>query len=87
MKKTIIIAAALAAMTACNKNVIEVVPADAFGYIDLGIMTDTEMAAKIQYRYDNFWTVATKYPSSECGRRVRGRCDYWIDYHSESRLN
>lgn len=43
MKKTIIFAAALAAMTACNKNVIEVVPADAFGYIDLGIMTDTEM--------------------------------------------
>lgn len=51
------------------------------------IMTDTEMAAKIQYRYDNFRTVATKYPSSEYGRRVRGRCDYWIDYHSESRLN
>ena len=43
MKKTIIFAAALIAMTACNKNLIEVAPAEEFGYIDLGVMTDTEM--------------------------------------------
>ena len=43
MKKTILFAAALVAMTACNKNVIEVAPSDGFGYINLGITADTEM--------------------------------------------
>ena len=44
MKKTIIFAAALAAMTACNKSLIENVnPADSYGFIDLGITADTEM--------------------------------------------
>lgn len=43
MKKTIIIAAAIAAMTACNKSLIEVTPAEEFGTISLGVTTDTEM--------------------------------------------
>ncbi len=45
MKKTIIIAAALVAMTACNKNIInEQVAAEAgYGYIALGVTADTEM--------------------------------------------
>jgi hypothetical protein len=43
MKKTIIIAAALAAMTACNKNLIEMAPAEEFGFISLGVTADTEM--------------------------------------------
>lgn len=43
MKKTIIIAAALVAMTACNKSLIEVSPAEEFGTISLGVTTDTEM--------------------------------------------
>ena len=44
MKKTIIIAAALVAMTACNKSLIEVTPVEAgYGYINLGVNTDTEM--------------------------------------------
>ena len=44
MKKTILIAAALVAMTACNKSLIEVSPVeDGFGYINLGVTTDTEM--------------------------------------------
>lgn len=43
MKKTIIIAAALVAMTACNKSIIEVSPAEEFGTINLGITADTEM--------------------------------------------
>ena len=44
MKKTIILAAALVAMTACNKSLIEnVTPADNYGFIDLGITADTEM--------------------------------------------
>ena len=43
MKKTIILAAALVAMTACNKSLIEVTPAEEFGTITLGVTTDTEM--------------------------------------------
>lgn len=43
MKKTILIAAALVAMTACNKSLIEVTPAEDFGTITLGVTTDTEM--------------------------------------------
>lgn len=44
MKKIIIFAAALAAMTACNKSVLETAtPSEGFGYINLGISTDTEM--------------------------------------------
>lgn len=44
MKKTVIFAAALVAMTACNKSLIENVnPADSYGFIDLGITADTEM--------------------------------------------
>lgn len=43
MKKTIFIAAALVAMTACNKSIIEVSPAEEFGTINLGITADTEM--------------------------------------------
>ena len=44
MKKTIILAAALVAMTACNKSIIETSnPADGYGFIELGITADTEM--------------------------------------------
>jgi len=43
MKKTIIIAAALVAMTACNKNLIEVSPVAEYGTISLGVSTDTEV--------------------------------------------
>lgn len=45
MKKTIILAVALVAMTACNKTIIETSkPADdGYGFINLGVTTDTEM--------------------------------------------
>ena len=44
MKKTIIAAAALVAMTACNKTLIETPMIDSnYGYINLGINADTEM--------------------------------------------
>lgn len=43
MKKTIILAAALVAMTACNKSIIEVTPAEELGTITLGVTADTEM--------------------------------------------
>lgn len=45
MKKTIIIAAALVAMTACNKNIIngQLAAEAGYGYISLGVTTDTEM--------------------------------------------
>lgn len=42
MKKTIIFAAALVAMTACNKTIIET-PMAEYGTISLGVSTDTEM--------------------------------------------
>ena len=44
MKKIIVFAAALAAMTACNKSVLETAtPSEGFGYINLGISADAEM--------------------------------------------
>ena len=44
MKKTIILAAALVAMTACNKSIIETqLPESEYGYINLGVTADTEM--------------------------------------------
>ncbi len=57
MKKTIIAAAALAAMVGCNKTLFESVPvADSnYGYINLGVSTDTEMVT----------TKALSTPSSE----------------------
>ena len=42
MKKTIVIAAAIVAMTACNKTIIETPMAD-YGSISLGVAADTEM--------------------------------------------
>lgn len=44
MKKTILFAAVLVAMTACNKTIIETPMAD-YGYISLGVSADTEMVA------------------------------------------
>lgn len=41
MKKTIIMAAALAALTACNKTIIET-PVPGYGYISLGVSADAE---------------------------------------------
>ncbi len=44
MKKIIIAAAALVAMTACNKNLIEVSnPEAGYGYINLGVTADTDL--------------------------------------------
>lgn len=44
MKKTLLIAAAFVALTACNKTLIETqVPESEYGYINLGITADTEM--------------------------------------------
>ncbi len=44
MKKTLIAAAALVAMVACNKNIIEISnPEAGYGYINLGVSADTEM--------------------------------------------
>lgn len=46
MKKTILIATALVAMTACNKSLIETPAVEGdFGYIAFDILTDTEMVA------------------------------------------
>ncbi len=47
MKKTLIAAAALVAMVACNKNLIEspVTAGSGFGFINVGVSTDSEMVA------------------------------------------
>lgn len=43
MKKTIIAATVLVALTACNKSIIEVAPVQEYGTISLGVTADTEM--------------------------------------------
>ncbi len=43
MKKTLIIAAALVAMAACNKDIIDYSTPAEYGYISLGVSADTEM--------------------------------------------
>lgn len=45
--------------------------------------TDKEVAANIHYELCNFKTVAEKYPNTEKGTLVRGKCDKLIDYHVE----
>lgn len=45
--------------------------------------TDDEVAAEIQYQLCNFKTVADKYPNTEKGALVRGKCDKLYDYHVE----
>lgn len=54
MKKTILFAAALVAMTACNKTLIESpAPADAdYGYINFGVTADTEMVITKALSYE-----------------------------------
>lgn len=47
------------------------------------IATDKEVAANIHYELCNFKTVAEKYPNTEKGTLVRGKCDKLIDYHAE----
>ena len=43
--------------------------------------TEKEVAANIQYELCNFKTVAEKYPNTEKGLLVRGKCDRLIDYN------
>lgn len=65
MKKTLIAAAALVAMTACNKTLIETPMADSeYGYINLGITADTEMVVTKAGETNDYlvalWKVDTK---------------------------
>ena len=48
------------------------------------MFTDDEMAAEANYMLCNFKTVAEKYPDTEKGILVRGKCDNLYDYHAES---
>lgn len=50
------IAAAFVAMTACNKSVIETAPVAEYGFINLGVTTDTEMVVTKadETTYDNY---------------------------------
>ena len=48
------------------------------------MFTDDEMAAETNYMLCNFKTVAEKYPDTEKGILVRGKCDNLYDYHAES---
>ena len=49
-----------------------------------GMFTDDEIAAETNYMLCNFKTVAEKYPETEKGILVRGKCDNLYDYHTES---
>lgn len=55
-------------------------------YADLACRTatDDEVAAQIQYQLCNFKIVAEKYPNTEMGELVRGKCDKLYDYHAAS---
>lgn len=46
--------------------------------------TDKEVAAEIHYELCNFKTVAEKYPDTQKGKLVRGKCDKLYDYHVEN---
>ena len=47
------------------------------------IVTDRELAAKIQYDFCNYREVATKYYDTTFAKEVWGKCDNLIDYHTE----
>lgn len=61
MKKTILFAAALVAMTACNKSVLTTSEAG-YGWINLGVTADTEMVVTKadEGTYDNYYVKLTK---------------------------
>ena len=46
--------------------------------------TDKEVAAEINYELCNFKTIAEKYPDTQKGKLVRGKCDKLYDYHVEN---
>lgn len=48
------------------------------------IVTDDETGANIQYLLCNFRTVVYKYPNTEKGQLLRGKCDNLYDHHAES---
>ena len=50
------------------------------------LFSDNNVAARIQYEYCNYYTVATKYPDSKYAKTVKGYCDRWIDHHAEAYL-
>lgn len=47
------------------------------------IVTDDEVAANIHYELCNFSTIANKYPDTQKGKLVKGKCDNLYDYHAE----
>lgn len=49
----------------------------------VALITDDETRADIEYELCNFSTVAHRYPNTEKGRLVRGRCDNLADYHAD----
>lgn len=92
MKKTILAAAALVTMAACNKTLIENPVADSdYGYINLGITADTEMGiatkasgnvpgasyrVKLEYKESGSWT--NKWNNLAQGDGVLE--DGWVSY-------
>ena len=50
------------------------------------LATDQEYIAELLYQFDNFKTIATQYPNTQIGIKVRGECDKLIDYHTEKRF-
>lgn len=49
----------------------------------IALVTDDELGAEIQYELCNFSTTAHRYPDTEKGKLVRGRCDNLADYHAD----
>lgn len=49
----------------------------------IALTNDQEYIAELLYQFGNFKTIATKYPNTQIGKKVRGKCDKLIDYHAE----
>jgi hypothetical protein len=49
----------------------------------IALANDQEYIAELLYQFGNFKTIATKYPNTQIGKKVRGKCDKLIDYHTE----
>ena len=81
MKKTILFAAALVAMTACNKSVLTTSEAG-YGWINLGVTADTEMVVTKADEgiYDNYYVKLTKVvDESEINVWEQGDVDNFYD--------
>lgn len=49
------------------------------------LFTNDEYAAQAQLLFCNYKTVMERYPDTQAGRSIQGRCDTYKDYHAEGK--